>query len=108
LGERFADAELHIRDLEVAHVRECAGAADFSRNLAASGLSDSEARRRYAQVMRALAKHPGGLVGAFIGWERLASVLFGGKGADEALLFPRSGSGALLGPSSDGGGPSLG
>lgn len=86
----IADAELHLGGTEVVHVREYADVLTVISQAdkhGAPGIYDYLADR--AEVA------PPGMVGAFIGWERLTGVLLGAAGADEMLLFPRRGDGNL-------------
>lgn len=84
------DAELHLGGVEVVHVREYAPVRQLREQAAEAGAA---ADLHYLD--RAHGSGPPGMVGLFVGWERLVSVLLGLPGLDRTLLFPRSGDGTL-------------
>lgn len=94
-NERIADAELYLKGIEVAHVRAYADRAQFEGNLGKAGITDPEGRFGY--LLTALESAPPGMVGMFIGWERLLTVLEGLLATQDAQLYPRDGTGRLLG-----------
>lgn len=96
-NERIADAELYLKGIEVAHVRAYANRTQFEENLARAGIDDS--RRRFGYLLDALESAPPGMVGMFIGWERLLTVLAGLSSTQEAQLYARDGTGRLIGDS---------
>ncbi|MDA1360915.1 hypothetical protein O1R50_14890 [Glycomyces luteolus] len=94
-NERIADAELYLKGIEVAHVRAYADRTQFEENLAKAGINDPNGRFGY--LLDALESAPPGMVGMFIGWERLLTVLEGLLATQEAQLYPRDGTGRLVG-----------
>ncbi|MCM0638962.1 amino acid--tRNA ligase-related protein [Cellulomonas wangsupingiae] len=84
------DAELHLGGVEVVHVREYAAVDDLAKQAADAGAAaDLGYLNRSGEVA------PPGMVGLFVGWERLVAVLCGLSGVDRTLLFPRGGDGTL-------------
>lgn len=94
--DRIADAELYIAGREVAHVREYASVEQFRENLKLAGVEDME--HCYDYLYGPLEIAPPGMIGIFIGWERLLSVLTGNESAADAQLLPRSGDGERRNP----------
>ncbi|WP_158299787.1 amino acid--tRNA ligase-related protein [Glycomyces paridis] len=93
-GERIADAELYLKGIEVAHVRAYANRDQFEENLRLAGIED--AQERYGYLSEALESAPPGMVGMFIGWERLLTVLEGLLSTQRAQLYARDGVGRLV------------
>lgn len=94
-GEQFiADAELYLAGREIVHVRAYADGQQFKAAVEAEQIPGLEQRYRYLPPL--LENAPTGLVGVFIGWERLMSLLTGVEAAADMQLFPRSGSGRTL------------
>jgi hypothetical protein len=87
--ECVTDAELYVAGREVVHVRQYADADQFLANLRDSGVPGLEERFEY--LMPSLRAAPRGIVGAFVGWERLMSVLAGLDTAAALQVFPRLG-----------------
>jgi elongation factor P--beta-lysine ligase len=94
-NERIADAELYLKGIEVAHVRAYADRSQFEENLGKAAITDPEGRFGY--LLSALESAPPGMVGMFVGWERLLTVLEGLLATQEAQLYPRDGTGRLVG-----------
>lgn len=91
--ECIADAELYLSSKETIHIRSYADRGQFLENLDASGVPGL--RERYAYLLPIMERAPTGIVGSFIGWERLVSALLDLPSAADALYFPRAGNGAL-------------
>ncbi|MDX3235935.1 hypothetical protein PV392_09600 [Streptomyces sp. ME03-5709C] len=85
----ITDAELYLAGREVVHVRQYADAEQFLANLRESGTAGLE--DRFAYLMPSLRRAPRGIVGVFVGWERLMSVLAGAPSAAALQVFPRLG-----------------
>lgn len=94
--ECITDAELYLAGREVVHVRQYADADQFLANLRDSGTPGLD--DRFAYLVPSLRRAPRGIVGVFIGWERLMSVLTGAPSAAALQVLPRVGgtSGAVL------------
>ncbi|WP_327129809.1 amino acid--tRNA ligase-related protein [Streptomyces sp. NBC_01727] len=93
--EYIADAELYLAGREVVHIREYADAEQFRQGLKLAGVEEMEGQ--YSYLLEALESAPSGMVGIYIGWERLLSVLTGQESAAEGQLFPRFGDGERRG-----------
>jgi tRNA synthetases class II (D, K and N) len=89
--DRICDAELYLAGREVVHVREYADAAQFLDNIRRAGIPDAEPW--YGYLFESLRAAPSGLVGIYVGWERLLSVLMGTEDAASLQAFPRQGDG---------------
>jgi hypothetical protein len=83
----IADAELYVAGREVVHVRAYADVEQFRANLKEAGVGGLD--ERFAYLMPSLHRAPGGIVGVFIGWERLMSILSSVDRAADLQLFPR-------------------
>ena len=81
------DTELHLGGVEVAHVRQYAGVEEMRAYAAEAG---SRAELGYLDGIRG--RLPGA-VGAFIGWERLMSVIVGAQRISDVVVFGRDGQG---------------
>jgi hypothetical protein len=86
------DAELYVGGIEMIHVREYPDVPSLIDQAAHAGaLGTFDYLRDHAGTA------PEGMVGLFIGWERLCSVLLGERSAHDILPFPRAGDGSLGG-----------